>query len=146
MSRWNNDGAKFLIGKTIVGMMIRDDKEALLLQTAAGGLVIGMDADCCSHTWIESVSTPALGYPAKIIDARDLELNKPDSNDGDYDVVRYYGAIIVTDRGDIVLDYRNSSNGYYGGNIVWPDSYSFDGDIGEYDWQIVQDASYGGTD
>lgn len=34
------------------------------------------------------------------------------------DSVRYYGLKITTDKGRAVIDYRNDSNGYYGGNLV----------------------------
>ena len=45
----------------------------------------------------------------------------PDLGDmPDCDCVQYYGAKITTNKGDMVIDYRNDSNGYYGGDIVWP--------------------------
>lgn len=33
------------------------------------------------------------------------------------DCIRYYGLRIVTDKGRAVIDFRNNSNGYYGGSI-----------------------------
>ena len=40
----------------------------------------------------------------------------------DPDEVEFYGLSIKTDKGEIVIDYRNSSNGYYGGSLCWPSS------------------------
>ena len=33
------------------------------------------------------------------------------------DCVKYYGLKITTEHGRAVIDYRNDSNGYYGGSI-----------------------------
>ena len=40
-----------------------------------------------------------------------------------------YGVKITTDKGHIVIDYRNASNGYYGGNLSWPDDSYFYGGV-----------------
>jgi len=105
---------------------IAADKEAMLFQTTAGDIVVRCDADCCSHTWIEHVELPALGFPALVMVAENLDMNKAaeDTDDGDY--IQFYGFKITTDRGEIVIDYRNSSNGYYGGSLSWPGSHEGD--------------------
>lgn len=109
-----------LIGKTISEILIAEDKEALLFITVEGEkLIARVDADCCSYTWIESIELPALGFPFKVIDCHDLDGVK-EAEEIDNDYIQYYGAKLTTDKGDMVIDYRNSSNGYYGGNIVWP--------------------------
>jgi hypothetical protein len=121
-----------LIGKKIVDVKIADDKEALLFVTDAGeNIIVRVDADCCSSTWIETVELPALGFPFMVIACDDLDMNK-EVEEIDWECIRYYGAKITTDKGDMVIDYRNSSNGYYGGNIVWPgDSYFYGGVHGQ---------------
>jgi len=114
--------SKELINKVITGIKISDDKEAILFEIAEGNIVAGTYGDCCSSTWIESVELPALGFPAKVIAVGDLDM----PNLGDLpgcDVVAYYGFKIITDKGEIIIDYRNDSNGYYGGDLVWGDSY-----------------------
>lgn len=122
MSRHKN----VLIGKILTGMKISEDKMALLLSTTEGDLVVGTDADCCSHTWIEHVELPALGFPCLVTEVSDL--NMPDLGSPDeYDVIAYYGCKISTDKGDIIIDYRNSSNGYYGGSLSWPGDYHYGG-------------------
>lgn len=122
--------ANILVGKTLTGMKIDADKEALLFQTADGDIVVRVDADCYSHTWVEHIELPALGFPAVVVSAADLDMNKPMSDETDeYEYIQYYGFKIVTDRGEIVIDYRNSSNGYYGGNLAWPDDNYFYGGV-----------------
>lgn len=112
--------SNLLINQTITEVKIAADKQALLFITAEGiHHKVLVDADCCSYTWIESVEMPALGLPFKILAVEDLDM--PDLGDmPDCDVVAYYGAKLVTDKGEMIIDYRNDSNGYYGGNVVWP--------------------------
>ena len=121
MSAW-------LVGKTINKIMISDDKKALLFQTDSGEVIAKADGDCCSNTWIESVELPARGFPAKVLAVEDIEMPDLGSPD-EYECIAYYGYKITTDRGHIVIDYRNESNGYYGGNLSWPDDNYFYGGV-----------------
>lgn len=117
-----------LLGKKIVDLKIATDKMALLFICSSGEeLVARTDGDCCSNSWIETVELPALGFPFTIIKIDDLDLPGSCDDHPDLECLAVYGAKISTDKGDMVVDYRNSSNGYYGGNIVWPndDEYSY---------------------
>ena len=112
-----------LIGKTLTGMKIAEDRQALLFQTADGDIVVRADADCCSYTWVESIELPALGFPALVTAVEELEMPdtaKPSTFHENPEVLAFYGCKISTDRGEIVIDYRNDSNGYYGGSLSWP--------------------------
>lgn len=122
-----------LSNKKIVKMQIASDKEALLFVTDNGDeLIVRVDADCCSYTWIESVELPALGFPFTVIACDDLDMNKEPLENEEYECLQFYGAKITTDKGDLVIDYRNSSNGYYGGSIVWPgENYFYGGVYGQ---------------
>jgi hypothetical protein len=46
----------------------------------------------------------------------------------DVDVVAYYGLKITTETGIAVLDYRNDSNGYYGGSLEVVEEIDHEGD------------------
>jgi hypothetical protein len=101
-----------------------------------------VDADCCSHTWIESIELPALGFPAVVTEVKDLDLCRESESNEEHECLRFYGARIDTDRGSIDIEYRNSSNGYYGGSIVWPgDDHFYGGVFGQNisyeNWQEV---------
>lgn len=108
-----------LIGKTITKIMIAEDKKAILFITTEGDIKALCDAECCSHTWIENIELPVNGFPATVLSVDNLEMPDLGSPD-DYDVIAYYGFKITTDKGDIIIDYRNSSNGYYGGDLIFP--------------------------
>lgn len=133
-----------LIGKNIVEVKIAEDKLAMLFVCDNGEeLVVRVDADCCSYTWIESVEMPALGLPFTIIKCEDLAM--PDLGDiPGCDCVQYYGAKIITNKGDMVIDYRNDSNGYYGGEIVWPGEGFYGGVYGQnesnMDWRDIEES------
>jgi len=111
-----------LIGKKIKQIKIADDKHAILFCCEDGDVKALCDAECCSNTWIEHIELPALGFPALVVAVDALDLPGSDHNHPEYDCLQVYGCKITTDKGDIVIDYRNSSNGEYGGHLLWPDT------------------------
>ena len=43
----------------------------------------------------------------------------PDLGDlPDHDVMKYYGLGVTTEHGQAIIDFRNDSNGYYGGYLL----------------------------
>lgn len=132
-----------LIGKTLTGVKLAKDKEAILFQTTEGEIVARCDADCCSYTWIESVENTIREFPAVVSAANDIEDGLPETieNDPEYDCLQFYGFKIATDRGVLVIDYRNSSNGYYGGSLTWPGEHHYGGGYGQNnsdeEWEAV---------
>ena len=108
-----------LLGKTILSFTLNDDKDSITFDTEDGKITAYCFADCCSYTWIENVELPARGFPAKVQEVGELSM----PNLGDLpgrDFVQYYGYKITTNNGDFIIDYRNDSNGYYGGSLEWP--------------------------
>ena len=120
-----------LIGKTITAIRVAMDKEAIRFDLQGGdSIVVRVDAECCSSTWIESLDMPSLILGSPVVSVEDIEM--PDLGQPDqYDVIAYYGCKIVTAKGSCVIDYRNSSNGYYGGNLSWPGEYFYGGVHGQ---------------
>lgn len=127
-----------LIGKTLTKVELAVDKLAIRFTVDGEHVVARCDADCCSFTWIESVELPAGGLPAKVLEATDLDLPSQDTGDG---LLQFYGLKLTTDKGDLVLDYRNESNGYYGGSLTWPDERHYGGVYGQdnstEEWQAA---------
>lgn len=110
-----------LVGREIRGYTITADRESMELHTDQGSFLGVCEADCCSYTWIEGVEEPALGFPCTILKAEDLDM--PEGAEStfrkDPEVLAFYGTKFTTDKGDFVIDYRNDSNGYYGGSLIW---------------------------
>jgi hypothetical protein len=103
-------------GRTIHAVYISDDKVYLTLELDDGYAHFWVDGDCCSNTWIESVQLPALGMGgiiAEIIEHPTFE----DAASTEDDCVQVYQTILVTTMGEMMVEYRNASNGYYGGSI-----------------------------
>lgn len=130
-----------LVGKTILDMKIASDKKALLLVLSDNPeYIIRMDGDCCSSTWIEHIELPAMGFPCIVSSVEELPMS---SKEESYSSIQMYGLKIVTNTGEIVIDYRNESNGYYGGNICFPeDEYYYGGVYGQNksnnDWKDIE--------
>ena len=129
-----------LIGKTLTGVKLAKDKEAILFQTTDGDIVARCDADCCSYTWIEHVENTIREFPAQVTEAADIEDGLPETieNDPEHDYLQFYGFKVTTDKGVLVIDFRNASNGYYGGSLSWPGEYHYGGVYGqnsnEHEW------------
>lgn len=109
----NKFGLTKIIGKTINSYTLSPDQTVLTLQTDDGSLVFETYGDCCSETWIEHVTSPK--FPAKIISLEEKYLGSADGTRQEYD--EKYSTIFLTDQGNFEVEYRNSSNGYYGGSL-----------------------------
>ncbi len=132
-----------LVGKILTGIQIAEDKGAIRCAIDGGEIIARADGDCCSHSWIESVELPALGFPCLVTAVSDLDMPEQPYDTNEHECLRFYGCKISTDKGDIVIDYRNSSNGYYGGNLCWPDDGYFYGgvygqNVSKEKWQDIK--------
>lgn len=125
MSDKEND----LIGKTIVAIWLADDNGAIRFDTTDGDEIIARaDGECCSKTWIESLDAPDVLIGSPIISVEDIDM--PDlGTPEECECLAYYGCKITTAKGSCVIDYRNDSNGYYGGSLVWPSHEYFYGGV-----------------
>jgi len=104
-------GLDTLIGVTIVSVQqVGDD---LRLETTSGPILLEAIGDCCSHTWIESVDDPVAlcGTVTAVEELVMPDLGTPQGSEHR----QYYGVKITTECGRAVIDFRNDSNGYYGG-------------------------------
>ena len=138
--------SNILVGRRVLAVQMASDKKAIRFDTDKGEVIARMDGDCCSSTWVEGIE----GYDAligeEVLTAEDIEMPDLGSPD-EYDVIAYYGFKITTRKGTCVIDYRNESNGYYGGNISWPEpegKYEYfyggvhDQNVSDNDWKELQ--------
>jgi hypothetical protein len=117
---------KKLEGLRIISYTLSSDKRILTLHTLIGDIVLEAWGDCCSESWIEHLSVPKL--PATILSVEDKDLGECMSDGSRQDYDQAYSTILKTSQGDFEIEYRNSSNGYYGG---WLELTSFPGDYNE---------------
>ena len=113
------DIQKALLGKKITSFDLVSDGSCITFQIEGGGSVrLRAVGDCCSETWIESIDAPE-ALIGTVSDVGEIDMpslgNVPTERHQYVDQVDYYGLKITTEKGRVVLDYRNDSNGYYGG-------------------------------
>lgn len=119
-----------LIGKRVVKVSINGDHDTLLFELAVGPAINAkFRSECCSTTWVESIDAPD-ALIGTVRSVENLDLPGFMKEIGDMQYLQYYGCKITTDNGTCVIDYRNSSNGYYGGDLDWP----------EREWEVEDDA------
>jgi hypothetical protein len=76
------------------------------------------EGDCCSYSWVEHLTTPEALTGAVIDAVRDgVEVGEKPCDGGR---IAVYQTSFRTDRGEIIVEYRNESNGYYGGWLSGP--------------------------
>ena len=85
------------------------------------------EGGCCSRSWIEHLEMPGDIVGAVILSVDSAEMPPWDGHECGgidnlhscgHDSLAVYHTKFHTDRGDIVLEYRNDSNGYYGGSLI----------------------------
>lgn len=121
-------GTNPLIGKTVTAVFLSEGGYAIRFDTSEVTSIIARAyGDCCSRTWIENVdgAEQLLGTVVSVDDIPSTADVVEESAYGD--VTSYYGCKITTDKGFAVIDYRNESNGYYGGSLSWPGDYFYGG-------------------
>lgn len=103
-----------IVGQRVTAVDLSPDREHLTLRFVGGGHIrLYTEGDCCSRSWVEHLEVPAGLDGATLLrieDSDGIEVEHPD-----HECLKVYNTRFVTDRGAIVVEFRNSSNGYYGG-------------------------------
>lgn len=124
-----------MLGKPLRLIHLSVDKQTITFEFQDGSMqAFQAEGDCCSQSWIEHLTMPDDYIGAKItnvtqadyVDATDDDQLNPKRAEpyyeGDesreHECLKVYETRFHTNRGEIVLEYRNSSNGYYGGYLV----------------------------
>lgn len=124
---------KDLIGRRINGMFLGNDGWTLAFRTT-DGLWFRYDTenDCCNSVWVNHVTgVNIIGEAnnsfdiirgALVVSAEDKGWGENRDGEDGYEVVQDAFWTILTDRGYIDIEVRNSHNGYYGGSFTQSDS------------------------
>ncbi len=118
-----NTELKDLIGRKVLKVFLNDS--FLKFETDKGNLVYEVDGDCCSHSYFyDFYGVENLLKNGEVKEVKEVQLDPTDlkvKNSNDYDDIKVYGFQITTEGeyGEVtaVFSFRNSSNGYYGGDI-----------------------------
>jgi hypothetical protein len=109
-----------LVGKQVQELLMDEDREHIAFVTDQGRYDFYCFADCCSESWINHVNfvDALIGGTVQSVDEVDMHSLlqvEPEATRQEHDQVMFYR--IHTDKGTCVLEFRNSSNGYYGGEL-----------------------------
>lgn len=112
-----------MLNRKIASVALSADRTHVTFGFLDGGeRVFSVEGDCCSHSWIEHLEMPPNVEGATLLSVEDSAPISQDHAEHDEenggDSISVYNTAFRTDRGEIVLEYRNSSNGYYGGFLV----------------------------
>lgn len=115
-----NIGPSILIDRKVEAIFINSDKTVIKLQTDNGFIDLRAVGDCCSDCWFENTDNidDLIGSTIKAFEEVELdEVMAPTTQESD---TLYSFRILHQKRYNHIttLEFRNSSNGYYGGYIV----------------------------
>lgn len=117
-----------IVGRVLRSVEVSDEKTTLTLTFDDGSINRYVAyGDCCSETWIEYLTVPSdvngatiTEVPTDYVDGREATEDERAASLAHHDwieVLTVYQSSIKTDRGEIIVEYRNDSNGYYGGSL-----------------------------
>lgn len=123
---------KNLIGERINSILLNEDNNRLIVRTIHGQkFYYYTSGDCCNTVWINHMTgVNVLGEGntfdilrgALVVGAEDKGWGENRSDDDEYDVIQNGFFTLITDRGYIDFEVRNSHNGYYGGSFEVDDN------------------------
>ncbi len=119
---------KDLVGERINSILLRDDNERIVFRTIDGReFHYYTSGDCCNTVWINHMTGVNILGEGNTFDIlrgalvtgsedRGWSDNREDDEDA-WNVVQDGFFVLLTDRGYIDFEVRNSHNGYYGGSF-----------------------------
>jgi hypothetical protein len=110
-----------LVRKTVKRILVNDDQGQLAFDTDAGMIVYTAYGDCCSETWFADITGIDALLNATVTGVEEINMESIDDGRTRQEHDEFYGLKIITTKGRADIVYRNSSNGYYGGEILLKD-------------------------
>lgn len=111
---------KELIGKKILKIEIDRGKQHFLkFTTDSSECVFFAEGDCCSESWFYGFNGILSLVGSTVTSVTEVPLGEAVGYRGRQDFTRKYCIKIVSTGGHTDIEFRNSSNGYYGGEVVF---------------------------
>lgn len=110
------DTIKEIVGEETTSVSYTE--ESLSIHLSNGNTVVfNAEGDCCSHSFIEDIDDPSVFDNATILEVSDESGEQLDI--GDWEVHKWTFYKFKTTKGYATLSFRNESNGYYDGSLVF---------------------------
>ena len=109
-----------LVGKHVLGVQMNTGKDVVRFITTTGVLDYECYGDCCSESWVNHVNDIGNLIDATVTLVEEFDFHsmlgiEPEPTRQDSDEVLFHK--VHTNKGTCLIEFRNSSNGYYGGNF-----------------------------
>jgi hypothetical protein len=112
-------GLGYLLGSRVKTILVSPDQEELVFKLRNGcDIVLITKADCCSETWFADIIGVSSLLDELITGVSILPDTFPDDDRSRQSYDTAYGFTLSTQKGVTTIAYRNSSNGYYGGDCT----------------------------
>lgn len=110
---------KYMLNNALKSVSLNNEKDFITFEFLDGtDQKFSVEGDCCSNSWIEHLELPNELEGATLLKMFENTIDDFEDEENGGNFIQVYQTHFVTDKGDIVLEYRNSSNGYYGGHLV----------------------------
>jgi hypothetical protein len=115
VSKWD-ENKPFPKGSNAYGGVHGQNRDTITFHCDNGDYVYVADGDCCSTTYIDTVEGPKAG---RVLEVQEPEWNDPvrSSQTEDGETKFYKTTLVLEGQGHLDVEYRNESNGYYGGSL-----------------------------
>lgn len=109
-----------LVGKHVLGVQMNEGKEVMRFITTTGVLDYYCYGDCCSESWVNHVNDIDNLIDATVTQVEEIDFHsllgiEPEPTRQQDDKVLFHK--VHTNKGTCLIEFRNSSNGYYGGSF-----------------------------
>lgn len=125
-----------LVGKTFSSVLMSEGNDYLVFKGTDAIVAYLASGDCCSVSWFEAITNVENLIDSEILSVESKEFEVPEDPEGKFDCLQCFGWTIKTAKGYADIEFRNDSNGYYGGEA----SYLMHGFITEKDGTQYLDA------
>jgi hypothetical protein len=105
-----------IIHKITMGESPTCQRDSITFHTDDGDFVYDAYGDCCSTSYIHEISDRHVLNGHKVINIVQHEADEF-RDVGTAESLQVYNYDIVTNKGTCTIDFRNESNGYYGGSL-----------------------------
>lgn len=115
-----------LVGRTINAIQIDDaEQHYLAFGTDSGRIIYVAEGDCCSESWFYHILGVDNLLGQTVLETESCYLGEPEDGFSRQESDKLYSIKLRTARGYADIEFRNSSNGYYGGYLdiyldEWP--------------------------
>lgn len=109
-----------LVGRKILSVQMTPDKSDVRFVTTTGNLDYYCYGDCCSESWVNHVNDLGNLIDATVTQVEEIDFHsllgiEPEPTRQQDDKVLFHK--VHTNKGTCLIEFRNSSNGYYGGSF-----------------------------